>query len=100
MKNLAKVIKVVAANKPAFKEPCNNCGWCCLTEVCPIGVEITGSDVIPCSLLKTEGDKHTCSVANIPSIKMLLGINTGCCAITQEEKLAELRNKNATTLQK
>ncbi|MDH5185228.1 MAG: hypothetical protein OEX12_15200 [Gammaproteobacteria bacterium] len=78
-------IKVVKATKvkPKFGDPCNSCGWCCLTEVCSVGVGITGSTKLPCKLLDTE--THLCTVA--AHLKKELAIGVGCDAMTQKELL-------------
>lgn len=82
--------------KPKFGEPCNHCGWCCLTEVCPVGEYLTDS-IIPCKKLINDGDKYTCSVANV--YKEIIGIGTGCCAKTQQEVFNELGYNNGVDLQ-
>ena len=76
--------------KPKMGAPCNNCGWCCLIEVCPIGAELTGSTVAPCKLLVTKGDKHYCPLATDPTIREILFIGVGCDAQTVEEQLERL----------
>lgn len=76
--------------KPAEGQPCNRCGWCCLTKVCSAGVATTGSDVAPCKNLKGRPGKYRCALAVTDHAKKLLGIGTGCCAITVEEKLAAM----------
>lgn len=76
--------------KPAPGAKCNRCGWCCLTEVCPAGIAVTGSTQIPCKLLAGRPGKYRCSLATSDASKKLLGIGTGCCAITVEEKLEAL----------
>jgi len=90
MNNLIKVINVAVNNKPKMGEPCNSCGYCCLTEVCCIGQELTGSSIGPCKLLITDGDKHTCHLAKNEITRKALGIGTGCCAETQNEAIRKL----------
>jgi hypothetical protein len=89
VKNLINVINVAETNKPALGQPCNSCGWCCLTEVCPVGVELTGTTVIPCKLLVTQGDKHYCQLATSEELRGLLAIGQGCDAETQQEKIVK-----------
>ncbi|MEE8598651.1 MAG: hypothetical protein V3S69_03945, partial [Dehalococcoidales bacterium] len=60
--NLAKLIARAEELKPAPTEKCNNCGWCCLSEVCPVGVEHGGTTIIPCKFIATCRDKHYCSL--------------------------------------
>lgn len=92
MSKLFEIIEVARALKPAEREPCNNCGWCCLTEVCPTGIEFGRSHSIPCKFLEQEGDRHYCGLAklNIPVMNEYLSIGTGCDARTQQEQLASL----------
>lgn len=90
MPNLLKIITVSIENKPKKGQPCNSCGYWCLTEVCPVGVELTGSDIAPCKLLITEGDKHTCILAQHETTRKVLGIGTGCCAETQQEVITRI----------
>ena len=93
MLDLMKVINISVGEKPEFGAECNHCGWCCLTEVCPTGQAITGTSVIPCSLLKSKGGKHYCSLiegADMQENKELIGAGVGCCAETQEERIIKL----------
>ncbi len=87
MSTLKELIEVAEKLKPEFGESCNNCGWCCLTEVCATGVQFGKSTKIPCQFLEQEGDKHFCGLAkrNIPVMSEHLGIGTGCDARTQLE---------------
>lgn len=77
-------------NKPSFGDPCNHCGWCCLTEVCTVGAELGGSTKIPCKYLKSEDGLHLCSLAGIPEIKTQLSMGEGCDAKTQMEQITEM----------
>jgi uncharacterized cysteine cluster protein YcgN (CxxCxxCC family) len=91
---LISLINIAEKDKPSMGSPCNNCGWCCLTEVCSIGKEL-GSEAIPCKFLVQKdqnNEKHYCSLAlNFPDNYMEpLAINTGCDAKTQNEILREL----------
>lgn len=88
MTNLMGMIEAAEEVKPAMGRPCNHCGWCCLTEVCQVGRELTGTTVIPCGLLRSEGEKHYCSVAKSDEGKESIGAGVGCCAMTQREVLA------------
>ncbi len=76
--------------KPAYRSPCNNCGWCCLTEVCAVGVELSGSDDLPCKFMETKGDAHFCKLANVGELKSILSIGNGCDAKTQSEVINDL----------
>ena len=92
-----KLIAIAAEEKPKMGAPCNLCGWCCLTEVCAIGVKLVG-DVIPCKLLQQQPDgTHHCGLLKLQlsgksenSMLKGLAINSGCDAATQEEILEKL----------
>lgn len=87
MSKLFNDIEVATELKPEYGAPCNNCGWCCLTEVCATGIQFGKSSMIPCQFLEQEGDRHFCGLAN-RGIKIMnehLGIGTGCDARTQLE---------------
>lgn len=93
MAELINKINIAESNKPAMGEACNHCGWCCLTEVCQMGEFYLDHTQIPCELLISEGDKHYCSLIRDKKIeKKVLGIGTGCCAMTQKEILLSLEN--------
>lgn len=87
---LINVLNISIENKPKMGDACNSCGYCCLTEVCAVGQELTGSSCAPCKLLISEDDKHYCQLAKNETTKKILGIGTGCCAETQNESLARL----------
>ena len=81
MSELLDLLNISVENKPAYGDDCNNCGYCCLSEVCVVGQELTGKTIGPCSLLVQEGDKHFCSlVINSAEMKSVIGIGDGCCA--------------------
>ncbi len=90
--NLYNSIRQANSIKPKFGEPCNQCGWCCLTEVCPIGVVALSSKMIPCKLLHETDGKYECALANLctEQLNALLNIGMGCNAKTQQEVLEEL----------
>ena len=90
MKNLQRTIEIAEQAKPSFAAPCNHCGWCCLTEVCSVGKELTGGSEIPCKLLRTEGDKHYCQLAAMKQTHLPLAIGQGCDAKTQNEIIKEI----------
>lgn len=94
MNDLESKIKKATELKPKFGEPCNYCGWCCLTEVCPSGEYVLGTTVIPCDLLKEkEKNKWYCSLA-LGVYRKAVGIDKGCCAQTQDERIKLFREKN------
>lgn len=93
---LIEVMNIAIERKPTYGQACNHCGYCCccccLTEVCATGIQVTGTDVAPCKLIKTEGDNHYCSLGDTSLGKELLGIGEGCCAKTQQEAIEEFMN--------
>lgn len=90
MTTLMQKLERAHREKPAEGERCNRCGWCCLTEVCQAGIATTGSDLAPCKNLKGKPGNYRCALATTPAARQLLGIGTGCCAVTVEEKLAAM----------
>lgn len=89
--NLMSLIGVATELKPEFGDPCNNCGWCCLTEVCQMGEYYGATQVLPCSFLVSKGDVHQCGLILDGTMrKEVIGIGTGCDAKTQTEQLLEL----------
>lgn len=85
MSNLIEVINLAVKTKPKFGDDCNNCGYCCIAEVCPIGQDLTGSSIGPCKLLVSKNGKHYCHLAKNETTREALGIGTGCFAETQAE---------------
>lgn len=73
--------------KPALHQPCNNCGWCCLTETCPIGIELTPPDATVCAMLVPKDGKYYCKLSIVPQMRDLLAIGQGCDAISAMEKI-------------
>ena len=92
---LAILVKSAHADKPKRGEACNNCGWCCLTEVCPVGVELTGNTKPPCTLIESKDGKHYCKLGQLDEFKKILGLGTECCAATQQEIIEELQNEDS-----
>lgn len=89
MSNLYRKIRIAIETKPAMGEPCNHCGWCCLTEVCAVGESYGASQVLPCQFLT---DDYRCRlvVDNPELLDEIIGIGTGCDAMTQAEKIAQV----------
>ena len=90
MNNLIEVLDIAVKNKPSFGDACNNCGYCCLVEICCIGQDLTGSYTAPCKLLVSKDNKHYCKLADNGKTKTLLGIGSGCCSETQREVINRL----------
>ena len=91
MPNLIESINLAADSKPSMGDECNHCGWCCMTEVCPLGKAEGAGEMIPCKFIIADKGKHYCGLA-IKSVVAgaRIGINEGCCAETQEERLNKL----------
>jgi len=70
-----------------FPHPCNSCGYCCLIQVCPIGLSIFGGEKYrPCPALEWQGTQSRCGVVEKAKgtpheemVKQAFGIDTGCC---------------------
>lgn len=84
------MVNIAVQNKPKMGQPCNNCGWCCLVEVCPVGQELGGGTEAPCKMLITQGDKHYCNLAADPRLREIIDVGGGCDARTAMEQLEEL----------
>jgi hypothetical protein len=58
--------------------PCCRCGFCCLSETCPVGQVTYGvGKYDPCPGLSFQGQTATCEIAlTNPEI---IGIGPGCC---------------------
>lgn len=73
-------------NKPAYGKPCNGCGMCCATEICPAGRMIFPADTpTPCPALRWDGEKTRCGLVLTeerfgmePLLRKALGIGEGC----------------------
>ena len=90
MDNLEVALTKAVDLKPKFGKACNSCGYCCMMEVCAVGVTLTGSDSVPCQMLISNGDRHTCKLAEVAELRQVLAIGTGCDAKTQAEVIEEL----------
>ena len=97
--NLVQIIHQAQQLKPRFGEKCNNCGWCCLTEVCQMGQYYGATTVLPCSFLISKGENHYCELVLKGTMKAkVIGIGTGCDAITQSERIEDLKNETVIHL--
>lgn len=81
--------------KPAEGALCNGCGWCCISEPCPIAKEQLGA-TDKCPALERAGDRYACGLITNPSLYLgtpafgdpllsqtigeALGIGRGCDA--------------------
>jgi len=59
-----------------YPNKCVRCGLCCLSETCPVGMDVYGIEKhIKCPALRFERNKATCLLA----IAGLVPIEDGCC---------------------
>jgi len=58
-----------APPKPAFGDPCNGCGVCCLVEPCPLGILISRRRRGACLALRWDGDacQYRCGALSEPA---------------------------------
>lgn len=93
MSDLLNLLNISVEKKPAFGQPCNHCGFCCLTDLCEVAKEKTGKIDGPCEFLESNNaGEHLCSlvVAN-NALQHAIGVGKGCCAETQQETFARLQ---------
>lgn len=83
--------------KPKFASPCNNCGACCIAQLCPAGQIAFPDAVAPCPGLLIEGGKALCKLVLTekaagmePLLALNLGIGYGCQLHDDETTDAEL----------
>ena len=57
-------------DKPPHGQPCNNCGKCCMDELCPLASRLFGSPVArQCPALERESDdRFTCGLIAHPMV--------------------------------
>jgi hypothetical protein len=64
----ARVIRIepLAPAKPAFGQPCNGCGVCCLAEPCPLGMLLSGRRQGRCDALRWDeaARRYRCGAAS------------------------------------
>lgn len=58
-------IPVVHLEKPAEGEPCNQCGLCCIEQVCDLGL-LLGNDTHCKALEALEDGRYRCGLAHDP----------------------------------
>lgn len=85
---LGERIAIAEQNKPPMGAPCNSCGWCCMTAVCPMGQGCGAGVALPCKFLT--GD-HKCYLAlHSPYAAEMIDAGGGCDARTINEQIKEL----------
>lgn len=73
-----------------YPNPCTRCGMCCLTEVCPILIDLIRVDPgPPCPMLSFDGDVASCDLVKgdmwrivggtRKTVEGVLGFGQGCC---------------------
>ncbi len=86
---LSEKIAEAEKNKPRFGEPCNHCGWCCMTEVCPSGLYAGARRYeFPCKFLTEENKCGLIENIDLTDQHFLiefLAIGEGCDSMTQRE---------------
>jgi len=69
------------SNDLVFDEPCCQCGFCCLSETCPVGqrvYKINKFDKCPALRFYEDGSGSVCLLVSTLG-KEILGIGKGCC---------------------
>lgn len=68
-----------------YPNPCCRCGFCCLSETCPVGMKVYGIKKFDkCPALKFEGRQATCVLSSASAEVSIIGLNLvpigdGCC---------------------
>lgn len=57
--------------KPRRNQPCNQCGFCCITEPCSLAVEFLGCTQGPCVALEHEDGRAWCGLVRHPARHLL-----------------------------
>ncbi len=65
-----------APPKPAWGEPCNGCGLCCVAEPCPLGMLISRRRRGSCRALQWDGSRYRCGALADPG-RWLPGLPRG-----------------------
>ncbi len=72
-------------DKPKYTNPCNHCGLCCASQICPAGLIAMPAAIAPCPMLVMEENKTLCGLVLAeetllaePMLKKVLGIGCGC----------------------
>jgi len=92
--------------KPAFGDPCNSCGLCCLSGQCPISLGAFGEQAV-CPALRPDGEQMRCGLMLEPAvylgtpawsdgplreaIKLMLASGVGCDAGRDFDEAASAR---------
>lgn len=62
-------IHPAAPAKPAYGQPCNGCGQCCLVEPCPLGMVVSRKRSGACDALRwhDQGGRYVCGLVADPA---------------------------------
>lgn len=52
--------------RPAYGEPCNGCGVCCIKEQCPLSLFVFNRQPGTCPALEDAGDRYVCGLVVNP----------------------------------
>lgn len=55
-------------DKPKYGSPCNSCGQCCQSAVCPLGQHVLGPVDAPCPALRPQGEGFGCGLVQSPRL--------------------------------
>lgn len=62
---MSRVIPIQVLKKPRHGQPCNGCGYCCISEVCLLGKELGDHEM--CKALITNGEgTYSCGLVVDP----------------------------------
>ncbi len=54
--------------KPKYGSPCNSCGQCCQSSLCPLGQHVLGPVDAPCPALRAQGEGFGCGLVAAPRL--------------------------------
>jgi hypothetical protein len=72
MSIVASISRTALKEKPRHGEPCNNCGACCQSTLCPLGSWVFHRDAYdrphrgPCPALELSGEGYACGLITNP----------------------------------
>jgi hypothetical protein len=97
--------QVVMRDKPAYGDPCNNCGHCCIAVQCPLSLIMFGEQEICPSLGMAEPGNFGCRLVENPGAfieapadampvmaeyhALLIGAGAGCDGQGEDEEVTE-----------
>lgn len=57
-----------ALGKPAYRDKCNGCGYCCLMVPCLISQSLFGQDIASCPALEFKDGRYHCGLMIDPAV--------------------------------